>query len=345
MKPKVSVIVPVYKCEDFLEEMLHTLLNQTLQEVEFILVDDGSPDHSGEICDKYAAEDNRISVIHQENGGAGVARNAGLAKATGEYIGFCDSDDWIEVDMYEKMYNQATKHNADIVRCNTLSHETWGDRITWCPEYTNQVLDADFIKSRVIPLTIAPEKEGDFNKRLLKGCVCCIFRHEMLEKYDIKFKSIRNGQDALFTTEGMWRAESLVLMSEPFYHYRRQASGSLSLSMKKFRNYERRYESRNIIQDLVKDSVYSPIFQQRWEQEDRRFIYLDCRIATIYNPSHNKQEKMKLIREVLNSEECKKAFAKPIEDELPFQLKVLYYLISHNHPTLLYHAINFKFNK
>ena len=342
MKPKISIIVPIYKCEDYIEEMLHSLLQQTLSDIQIILVDDGSPDNSGKICDDYALKDKRIIVIHQENQGAGMARNTGLDNATGEYIGFCDSDDWIELDMYEKMYKQASMFDVDIVRCNTLSHETWGDRITWCPEYTNQRLDADFVKSKVIPLTIAPEKEGDFNKRLLKGCVCCIFRRRMLDQYNIRFKDIRNGQDAIFTTEAMWHADSLVLMKEPFYHYRRQSSGSLSLSMKKFRNYKQRRASRLIIEDLVRDSKYYPIFRERWDQGERRYAYLDCRIATIYNPTGTKKEKIRLIREVLNSEECKNAFEKPLIGKLPFQMKVLYYLISHNHPWLLYYAINYK---
>lgn len=345
MAPKISVIVPVYKCEDFIDEMLQSLLHQTLQDMEFILVDDGSPDRSGEICEKYAAEDKRIVVIHKNNGGVGAARNVGLERATGEYIGFCDSDDWLDLEMCAKMYEMAILHQADIVRCNTLSHETWGDRITWCPDYTNQTLDGNFIKSKVIPLAIAPENEGEFNKRLLKGCVCCIFRHGLLSKHHIRFKDFKSGEDFIFITEAMWNADTMVLMKEPFYHYRRQTSGSLSLSMKRFRNYQSRYGIRDIIRSIVKDSEYYPIYQKRWEQEDRRYIYLDCRIASVYNPSNDKKEKINLIKEVLNSTECKEAFSKPVQGRIPFQLKVLYYLISHKHPKLLYHAINYKFNK
>lgn len=345
MNPKVSIIVPVYKCENFLGEMLHSLLQQTLPDIQIILVDDGSPDNSGMICDEYAQRDERIIVIHQENQGAGIARNAGLDKATGDYIGFCDSDDWVDINMYESMYQQALSKHADIVRCNTLSHETWGDRVTWCPDYTNKILDAEFIKSIIMPMMIAPEKEAEFNKRLLKGCVCCIFKHDMLDKYHVRFKNIRNGQDYIFTSEAMWVAESLVLMNEPFYHYRRQSSGSLSLSMNKFRNYNQRHASRAYIESLVKGTKYYPIYQNRWEQEDRRFVYLDVRIATIYNTSNDDKRKLSLIKEVLNSDECKEAYSKPIGGKLPFQLKVLYYLISHKHSWLLYKAINYKFNK
>ena len=134
-------------------------------------------------------------------------------------------------------------------------------------------------------------------------------------------------------------------MREPFYHYRRQVSGSLSVDMRKFRNYKKRVESREIIEDIVKDTPYYPIYKNRWEQEDRRYVYLDVRIATIYNKDSGKGDKIKLIKEVLNSNECKKAFSVPIRGAIPFQMKVLYYLISHKYPRLLYYTINLKFRE
>ena len=99
--PKISVIVPVYKVEPYLRKCLDSIVNQTYRNLQIILVDDGSPDNCGKICDEYAARDRRIEVIHQENGGISAARNAGLNLADGDYIGWVDSDDWIEPEMYE----------------------------------------------------------------------------------------------------------------------------------------------------------------------------------------------------------------------------------------------------
>ena len=99
--PKISVIVPVYKVEPYLRKCLDSIVGQTYQNLEIILVDDGSPDKCGEICDEYARRDERIQVIHQENGGVSAARNAGLKKVTGEWIGWIDPDDWAEPDMFE----------------------------------------------------------------------------------------------------------------------------------------------------------------------------------------------------------------------------------------------------
>lgn len=115
--PKVSIIVPVYKVEKFLDRCMQTLLNQTLHDIEIILVDDGSPDKCPDLCDEYANKDNRVKVIHKINGGLGYARNSGIEIATGEYIAFVDSDDYVEKNTYEILYNNSKKCGADITLC------------------------------------------------------------------------------------------------------------------------------------------------------------------------------------------------------------------------------------
>lgn len=117
MSPKISIIVPVYKVEEYLPKCIDSILAQTFTDFELILVDDGSPDRCGEICDEYAKEDSRIVVIHKENGGQATARNMGLDIARGEYIGFVDSDDWIEKDMYEILYRLCINNDCEIANC------------------------------------------------------------------------------------------------------------------------------------------------------------------------------------------------------------------------------------
>lgn len=114
---KVSIIVPVYNTEAYLERCLKSLVNQTLKDIEIICIDDGSKDNSVAILKKYSQLDKRIKIIEQENLGVSVARNNGLKLATGEYIGFVDSNDWIDLDFYEKLYNAAKKYDADISAC------------------------------------------------------------------------------------------------------------------------------------------------------------------------------------------------------------------------------------
>ncbi len=119
----ISIIVPVYKVEKYLSKCLDSIISQTYKNLEIILVDDGSPDSSGKICDEYAIKDQRIQVIHKENGGVATARNCALDIAKGEYIGFVDSDDWIEPDMYEFLINNIKKYNADISMCGETIYE------------------------------------------------------------------------------------------------------------------------------------------------------------------------------------------------------------------------------
>ncbi|WFE83090.1 glycosyltransferase [Parabacteroides chongii] len=121
MKPKVSVILPIYKVEKYLNRCMYSLLNQTLKDIEIIMVDDGSPDNSPAMCDQYAKEDSRVKVIHKQNAGLGFARNSGLEIATGDYIAFVDSDDFVSVTAFEILLKVALEENADYVMCGYKS--------------------------------------------------------------------------------------------------------------------------------------------------------------------------------------------------------------------------------
>ena len=121
--PKISVIVPVYKAENYLHRCVDSLLAQTFQDFEILLVDDGSPDCSGEICDEYARKDKRVRVFHKENGGVSSARQCGMDNAQGEYTIHADPDDWVEPTMLEELYGKAKEEDADMVICDYYVEE------------------------------------------------------------------------------------------------------------------------------------------------------------------------------------------------------------------------------
>jgi glycosyltransferase involved in cell wall biosynthesis len=123
-QPEISIIVPVYNVEKYLEKCLKSILHQIFSDFELILIDDGSTDSSGRICDEYLKRDSRIKVFHKENGGLSSARNYGIEKSTGKYIGFVDSDDYIAKDMYEVLYNNLQRENADVSMCG--NYDVWG---------------------------------------------------------------------------------------------------------------------------------------------------------------------------------------------------------------------------
>ncbi len=129
MNEKISVIVPVYKVEEYLDKCVESIVNQTYKNLEIILVDDGSPDNCPKMCDEWAKKDERIRVIHKQNGGLSDARNAGIDVATGEFMAFVDSDDYIALDMYEKLYTVLKNNDADVSICSFKSVDENGKEI------------------------------------------------------------------------------------------------------------------------------------------------------------------------------------------------------------------------
>ena len=124
---KISVIMPVYRVEEYVGKAIESILGQTFMDFEFLIVDDGTPDRSGEICDEYAKRDSRIQVIHKENGGAPSARNTAIDLAQGKYVYFLDSDDWAEKTMLQDMYDMAEKYQAQLVVCGFYIDTYYGN--------------------------------------------------------------------------------------------------------------------------------------------------------------------------------------------------------------------------
>lgn len=168
---KVSVIVPIYNTGIYLNKCIESLLNQTLHDIEIILVDDGSIDESVDICDRYSLNDHRVKVIHKKNEGVSIARNTGIKKAKGEYIGFVDSDDWIEINMYENLYNFAKNEEADIVFCDAKT--VYDDKENKLDTFTNlnksQLLNRKDISARILVEMAGAVWRGLYKKELLKN--------------------------------------------------------------------------------------------------------------------------------------------------------------------------------
>lgn len=207
---KISVIVPVYKVEPYLRKCLDSIVGQTYRNLEIILVDDGSPDNCGAICDEYAAGDERIKVIHKENGGVASARNAGLAVASGDYIGWVDSDDWIETDMLEYLLAGAQRHGADIAVCGRV--EVYPNRRVPQGWENEEIWDAE----QALGLLL----EDD----LLRNYLCDkLWRRELFQ--DIYFPEGRNFEDVATTYKLIEKAEKIVCLPECKYFYLQRENG------------------------------------------------------------------------------------------------------------------------
>ena len=216
---KVSVIVPVYNCEQYLPECIASLRAQTLGEIEMIFVCDASPDNSLALLWKAKEEDDRIRVIaFPENRGVSAARNAGLDAATGEYIGFCDSDDWIEPVMFERLYDAAKEKEAEISFCRVFKDHPNRQENVPLGFPTGTRFNRAAIRAALIPAMLA--RPGDSDELPLSGYTPRnLFRRETIGS--IRFRpDIRYAEDLLFIVECMLRADAAVAVDEAYYHYR-----------------------------------------------------------------------------------------------------------------------------
>ena len=219
MQPKVSVIIPVYNCEAFLETCIDSLRKQTLGEIEMIFVCDASPDNSLAILREAEKKDERIRVIaFEENRGVSAARNAGLDIASGEYVIFCDSDDWIEAEMYERLYTMAQEKDADIAFCRVFkdyAHKTENVPLGFD---TGTRFDAQTIRETLIPAMLS--KETDSDDLPLSGYTPRnLFKRKIVQKHRFR-EEIRYAEDLLFIVECMLDAGAAVAVDEAYYHYR-----------------------------------------------------------------------------------------------------------------------------
>ena len=208
--PEVSVIVPVYNVAKYLRRCMDSLVGQTLREIEIICVDDGSTDGSGAILDEYAAKDPRVKVVHQANAGAGAARNAGLALARGEYLHFCDPDDWCDRRMFARLSVRAKRMRADIV----LSP------VFFCDAETGRVIRV-WKPSRRPP---DPFSGADIGHRLFRFSRHTVwdklFRRQFILDNGVSFQEIRRFNDMLFCDLALASAGRIAYAAVPGYHHR-----------------------------------------------------------------------------------------------------------------------------
>ena len=203
---KVSVIVPVYNVEKYLKRCLDSLINQTLSDIDIICIDDGSKDSSLQILEQYAQKDSRIVIYNQENSGLSVARNTGLEHASGEYIGFVDSDDWVDLDFYEKLYNSAKNNNADIAVADFIR------------EHPNKKPKRLKLKEEKIYTT--PEDKFMICKVHREGCVWNkIYRTEFIKSINLKFVPKMYYEDRDFTIRSLYFSKKLVTTPNTYYRY------------------------------------------------------------------------------------------------------------------------------
>ena len=266
---KISIVVPVYNTEEYLEHCLDTLLNQTYRNLEIILVDDGSTDSSSTICDEYEAGDERVKVIHKENGGLISAWKRGVDECTGEYISFVDSDDWISLDMMETMSRQLTGSTKEIVASDyVIEYENGKKRYVW-QSLAPGTYTGDIFKRDVVPQLLGNESRKIHFSRCMKLISCKL----ILDNAHYSDSRIRMGEDITVMLPALMDCERLVMMNRrAWYHYFYwNASMVHKYDATMFKNMQL---LRGIIYQVIKDKMVGLERQDMNRQADKEYIFL-----------------------------------------------------------------------
>ena len=234
--PKLSIIVPVYKVEQYIHKCVDSILNQIFKDFELILVDDGSPDNCGTICDEYAQKDERVKVIHKENGGLSDARNFGLKEAQGKYVSFIDSDDWVDLDLYSDVIGYQEDNDLDIV-CFDV-YEVKGEKVKYNNRFdTNRIFNGEDALHKIL------------TDEIDNSACDKVYKKELWE--DVEFPVGRCFEDVATTYKVFYKAEKVGYYKRAYYYYvKREGSivaGSFS-AVKRFDyfiGYKDRFEFAN----------------------------------------------------------------------------------------------------
>lgn len=328
-RPSISVIVPVYNVENYIKQCVDSLINQTLPNIEIILVDDGATDKSPIICDDYASKHHNIKVIHKENGGLSSARNAGIKEAQGKYIGFVDSDDYVSEKMYETLWNLAEANGADCAYCEFIRF--WNDKIT-IPASTEknikiysgeEILD-QYLLDRV-GCNPSEKRDCSYGASVWLG----LFKSNVLQMNNIDFVSEREfiAEDMIFDLDFIPCCKKIVHTNESLYFYRFNPD---SLTTRYMPN---RFE-RNVAlcdgMELRLSRIYD--FDVYKIRLDRYFLKI-TRIALIEEMIHIEKNGWKTVRtnmsRIAHNKELKQILSTYPINSFPITQKVFFWALKH----------------
>ncbi len=263
----ISIIVPVYNTSKYLKQCLDSILEQTKREIEVIIVDDGSNDGSEHICDEYAIRDERIKVIHKDNGGLVSARKVGLLAASSDIIGFVDSDDWIEPDMYEKLFDNLVDNDTDIAMCGRIEEYENGSKLVF-HGLEEGVYDVEMFVDDVLPRMIV--NGGFFEWGIFPSYWDKLFRKSLITKYLLAVDdNIMMGEDAAGVYPCIANAEKISILHQCLYHYRQTTS---SMVRKKITDIQKERDRFCILYNSTKQHLLNNRYMYDLSEQWRRYV-------------------------------------------------------------------------
>ncbi len=305
MNAKITVIVPVYNVVNYLNKCLESIVNQTLKEIEIILVDDGSKDGSSDLCDQWAKKDQRIRVIHKANEGQGIARNCALDLANGEYIACVDSDDYIELNTYELMYAECKRHMLDAAFYTYDRVNEQGEVVEKSQPYETEIFDINSIKKFM--LNLVGRKPSEYlQPHYTTSASMSLYRRSIIVEHNIRFPDVRKiaSEDFLFSLYFAEHAKRVGLFPYVLYHYFTNAvSTTTSYSEAK---YERMVKCHEEVNSICKRNFTLEEYLPHFASYTLLLYKSILRFETLF-PRPRKFRRSKL-REICSSELMQNAF-------------------------------------
>ena len=322
--PLVSIVVPVYNVENYIKECVYSLVNQTLREIEIILVDDGSTDNSAQLCDMYADQYANVKVIHKPNGGLGSARNAGMNVCKGTYIGFVDPDDYVSKDMFQILLKLVLEYNADCAFCELIRF--WGKkRVVFDKKKTSIKVysDKEILDSYLLDrIGCEPFEKQDctYGASVNVG----IFKNSIIKSHNILFESERRfiAEDMLFDIEYISKCHRIVHTDDVLYYYRFNPNSLTT------RYVADRFE-KNVIfcheMDYRLNNIYS---DKKYRIRIDRYFLKITRIALIEEANHIKTNKWKNtsnnVHRIINNTELENILSRYPISQMPFKQRLFF---------------------
>ncbi|WP_455666026.1 glycosyltransferase family 2 protein [Phocaeicola sp.] len=333
MPPKVSIIIPVYNVEAYLDQCVQSVLNQTLKEIEIILVDDESPDHCPAMCDEYAKQDSRVKVIHKKNCGLGFARNSGLDVATGEYVAFVDSDDFIAPDMMRTLYHTAIQYGADEVRSGVIFYEDGKETVRHDVDKITVFRGKEEVKRFVLDyLGPAPEEYRDC--KYMMSVWLALHSRKVIEENRIRFTSERQtlSEDMVFGMELFPKLDCAVCIPNGFYYYRKNTQSlTHQFSWEKYKQQETLFKA---VRERL-DIAYTK--EEYWLHYLRmKFLYMRNCIRQAFSINASFWERRKLAKAMLRDEVWYDLFTEYPYFQLPRVKRIYFFLAKHKMTSFLF---------
>ena len=331
-QPQVSIIVPVYNVENYIERCLNSLVNQTFKDIEIITINDGSTDKSLELINKYVKEDIRVSVIDLGDEGVSYCRNLGIEKANGKYIMFVDSDDWIDSNMIEVMYKKAEENKLDLVMCSYIREfkDHSKEKIFNLPEEI--IYKEDKVKNELLRKLVGPVKEELSNPEMLDALGTVwgkLYRTDILKENKIKFvdlKEIGSAEDTLFNIFTFNYLKKVMFLNKPMYHYWRDNPKSVT-SQYNSKLKEQRKVFFKYISDFIKENNFEQVFEEALNNRICTSVLGLGLIECSKNNKISRINKIKNIKKIINEEYIRNAYKNLELKYFSIHWRVFYFFI------------------